>query len=190
MRVGYSRVSSRDQVLDSQVDSLTADGCEKVFREMASGKLARRPELDRALEQLREGDTLVITRLDRLGRSLEHLIVLSRQMQERGIQLRVLEQGIDTSTAVGRMFFAVLGAVAEFERALMSERTLEGLAAARARGRVGGARVKLGPLQRQAMREMLDRKAPDGKPQFTVAKIAAEFGVARATVYNYLDLDA
>ena len=138
MRIGYGRVSTREQNPDAQRDALTAAGCEQVHIDTASGKLARRPELDTALMVAREGDQLVVTRLDRLGRSLEHLIKLSSELQERGVDLVVLDQGIDTSTAVGRLFFSVVGAIAEFEHALMSERTRDGLAAARARGRTGG----------------------------------------------------
>ena len=112
-----------------------------------SGKLARRPELDKALLVLRDGDQLAVTKLDRLGRSLAHLIALSAELQQRGVDLLVLDQGIDTSTAVGRMFFQILGAIAEFEHALMSERTMDGLAAARARGRTGGQKPSSAPAR-------------------------------------------
>ena len=117
MKIGYGRVSTRDQNPDAQRDALAGVGCEQVFIDTASGKLARRPELDRALLVARAGDTLV-TKLDRLGRSLEHLINLSKDLQARAVDLVVLGQGIDTSTAVGRMFFQILGAIAEFEHAL------------------------------------------------------------------------
>ena len=141
MRIGYGRVSTRDQHPEAQHDALTAAGCDEVFVDKASGTLARRPELDKALLAAnRDGDQLVVTKLDRLGRSLEHLIELSKQLQNKNIDLVVLDQGIDTSTAVGRMFFQILGAIAEFEHALMSERTIDGLSAARARGRTGGGR--------------------------------------------------
>ena len=119
----------------------------------------------------------MVTKLDRLGRSLEHLIELSGQLQERGVDLVVLDQGIDTSTAVGRMFFQILGAIAEFEHALMSERTLDGLAAARARGRTGGQKPKLTPRQARIARDMYEEAGPDGRRVHTVAQIAAEFGV-------------
>jgi DNA invertase Pin-like site-specific DNA recombinase len=133
VRIGYGRVSTRDQHPEAQHDALEAAGCDAVFVDKASGKLARRPELDRALLSAnRSGDQLIITKLDRLGRSLEHLIELSKLLEHRGVDLIVLDQGIDTSTAVGRMFFHILGAIAEFEHALMSERTKDGLAAARA----------------------------------------------------------
>jgi DNA invertase Pin-like site-specific DNA recombinase len=127
MRIGYGRVSTRDQHPEAQHDALAAAGCEQIFIDKASGKLARCPQLDKALQSAnRSGDQLVITKLDRLGRSLEHLIELSKLLQARGVDLVVLDQGIDTSTAVSRMFFQILGAIAEFEHALMSERTLEG----------------------------------------------------------------
>ncbi|WP_308345636.1 recombinase family protein [Streptomyces sp. ISL-94] len=175
-----ARVSTRDQHPEAQQDALRAAGCEKVFTDKASGKLARRPELDKALLVLREGDQLVVTKLDRLGRSLENLIELSKRLEAEGVDLVVLDQGIDTSTAVGRMFFQILGAVAEFEHALMSERTVDGLEAARARGRTGGQKPKLGPRQVKLAREMYD------SGECTVQQIADEFGVTRPTIYRHL----
>ena len=181
MRIGYGRVSTRDQNPESQHDALAVAGCDEIFIDKASGKLARRPELDKALLSAnRAGDQLVVTKLDRLGRSLEHLIELSRLLQARGVDLVVLDQGIDTSTAVGRMFFQILGAIAEFEHALMSERTADGLAAARARGRTGGQKPKLGPRQVKLAREMYD------SGDYTVQQIAGEFGVTRPTIYRHL----
>jgi DNA invertase Pin-like site-specific DNA recombinase len=121
MRIGYGRVSTRDQHPEAQHDVLAAAGCEEVFIETASGKLAKRPQLENALLSAnRTGDQLVITKLDRLGRSLEHPIELSKHLQERGVDLVVVDQGIDTSTAVGRLFFQIIGAIAEFEHALTS----------------------------------------------------------------------
>src|SRR5215218_379533 len=182
MRIGYGRVSTRDQHPEAQHDALAAAGCDEVFIDRASGKLAFRPELDRALLSAnRSGDQLVITKLDRLGRSLEHLIELSKLLQARGVDLVVLDQGIDTSTAVGRMFFQILGAIAEFEHALMSERTMDGLEAARARGRTGGQKPKLRARQVQLAREMYD------SGDYTVQQIAEEFGVARPTIYRHLE---
>jgi DNA invertase Pin-like site-specific DNA recombinase len=160
MKIGYGRVSTRDQNPDAQRDALAAARCDQVFIDKASGKLARRPELDRALLVARAGDQLVVTKLDRLGRSLEHLIDLSKGLQGRDVNLVVLAQGIDTSTAVGRMFFQILGAIAEFEHALMSERTMDGLAAARARGRTGGQKPKLTPRQARIAQEMYDETRP------------------------------
>ena len=187
MRIGYGRVSTRDQHPEAQCDALTAARCEQIFVDKVSGKLARRPELDKALLSAnRTGDQLVVTKLDRLGRSLEHLIELSNLLHARGVDLVVLDQGIDTSTAVGRMFFQILGAIAEFEHALMSERTIDGLAAARSRGRTGGQKPKLGPRQVALARSMYDELGQDGKRKYTVEQIAAEFGVTRPTIYRHL----
>ena len=186
MRIGYGRVSTTDQNPDAQRDALQAAGCDRVLVDRASGKLARRPELDKALLVAREGDQLVVTKLDRLGRSLEHLMAVSNDLQARGIDLVVLDQGIDTSTPVGRMFFQILGAIAEFEHALMAERTRDGLAAARARGRTGGQRPKLSPRQARIAQEMYDQTGPDGRRTHTVSAIAAEFGVSRPTIYRHL----
>ena len=127
----------------------------------------------------------MVTKLDRLGRSLEHLIELSGQLQDRGVDLVVLDQGIDTSTAVGRMFFQILGAIAEFEHALMSERTLDGLAAARARGRTGGQKPKLGPRQVALAREMYDEVGPTAAATPS-PRSPTEFGVTRPTIYRHL----
>lgn len=187
MRIGYARVSTKSQNPDAQTDALAAAGCEQVFIDKASGKLSRRPELDKTMLMLREGDQLVITKLDRLGRSLQHLMTMAAWLQERKVALVVLDQGIDTSTAVGRMFFQIIGAIAEFEHALISERTNEGLAAARARGRTGGQKAKLRPRQIELARSMYDELAPDGKRTHTVAEIAAELNVSRPTVYRALE---
>ena len=181
MRIGYGRVSTRDQHPEAQHDALHAAGCERIFIDHASGKLATRPELDKALLVAeRAGDQLVVTKLDRLGRSLEHLIELSKLLQAHGVDLVVLDQGIDTSTAVGRLFFQIIGAIGEFEHALMRERTMDGLAAARARGRTGGQKPKLSPRQTKLVREAYDRR------DCTVAEISADFGVTRQTVYRAL----
>jgi DNA invertase Pin-like site-specific DNA recombinase len=134
----------------------------------------------------REGDQLVITKLDRLGRSLANLIEISADLQRRGIDLVVLDQWIDTTTAVGRMFFQILGAIAEFEHALMSERTMDGLTAARARGRTGGQKPKLKGRQIELARSMYEETGEDGKRRYTVQQIADEFGVARPTIYRVL----
>jgi len=186
MRIGYGRVSTRDQNPDGQHDALNAAGCDEVFVDKASGKLASRPKLDEALRISRKGDQLVVTKLDRLGRSLEHLMALSTQLQAKQVDLVVLDQGIDTSTAVGRMFFQILGAIAEFEHALMSERTRDGLDAARARGRTGGQKPKLTPRQAKVAQDMYDELGPDGRRAHTVQQLADEFGVTRPTIYRHL----
>ncbi|KYK14296.1 MULTISPECIES: recombinase family protein [Streptomyces] len=187
MRIGYGRVSTRDQNPDAQEDALKDAGCDPVFVDKASGKLASRPELDKALIAAREGDEFVITKLDRLGRSLKNLIELSEQLDKKGVNLVVLSQGIDTSTPAGRMFFHILGAIAEFERSLIVERTRDGLEAARARGRVGGRKQSLKPRQVKLAQEMYDELGEDGKRKHTVQDIANELGVARTTIYRYLD---
>jgi DNA invertase Pin-like site-specific DNA recombinase len=186
MRIGYGRVSTRDQNPDGQHDALDAAGCDEILVDKASGKLASRPKLDEALRTSRAGDQLVVTKLDRLGRSLEHLMSLSAALQAKGVDLAVLDQGIDTSTAVGRMFFQILGAIAEFEHALMSERTRDGLDAARARGRTGGQKPKLTARQAKIAQDMYDELGPDGHRAHTVQQIADEFGVTRPTIYRHL----
>lgn len=180
MRIGYGRVSTRDQNPDSQRDALIADGCDRIYIDKVSGKLASRPELDKALDQLRRGDQLVITRLTRLGRSLKNLMELVEQFREQDIDLIVLQQGLDTTTAGGRLIFHVMASIAEFERELIVEGTYEGLAAARARGRVGGRKAKLTPRQAKVAREMYDSR------DYTVDQIAAEFGVSRPTIYRHI----
>ena len=128
-KIGYARVSTRSQNDDSQIDELTGYGCDKIFTDKVSGKLAARPELDKALAYLREGDVLVITRLSRAMRSLKHLLALADDLRERGIDLVVLRQHIDTTTPTGRLVFHVLGAIDEFQRELIIEGTREGLEA-------------------------------------------------------------
>lgn len=187
MRIGYGRVSTNEQHPEAQEDALRSAGCDEIYIDKASGKLASRPELDKALLRLRKGDSLVITKLDRLGRSLKNLIELSDRLKDEGVSLVVLDQGIDTSTPIGRMFYQILGAVAEFERELIVERTKDGLQAARARGRVGGRKKALRPRQVDLARSMYDEKGADGKRRYTVQEIAEELGVSRPTVYRYLE---
>jgi DNA invertase Pin-like site-specific DNA recombinase len=178
--VGYGRISTSDQNTDAQRDALTAAGCERIFLDTASGKLARRPKLDAALDFLRPGDTLVITKLDRLGRSVRNLVDLSATLAERGVDLRVLHQGIDTTTPGGKLTFHILGAIAEFERDLISERTRDGLDAARGRGRKGGRRPKMTPAKLETARKLYDGR------EHTVAQIAGIIGVSRSTVHRHL----
>ena len=138
-KIGYARVSTKGQNDDSQVDELTAHGCDKIFVDHGvSGKHAARPELDKALAYLREGDVLVITRMSRAMRSLKHMIALAEELNARGIGLVVLKQQIDTTTPNGRLIFHILAAIDEFQRELIVEGTVEGLAAAKARGKLGG----------------------------------------------------
>ena len=185
--IGYARVSTKTQNDDSQVDELTAYGCDKIFTDRGvSGKLAERPQLDKALEYMREGDVLVITRLSRAMRSLKHLLTLADELRERGIGLKVLKQDIDTTSPTGRLVFNILGAIDEFQRELIVEGTREGLDAARARGRVGGSKPKLTAFQRKRARELYDMTGPDGKRAHTVAEIGAILGVSRQTIYRSL----
>lgn len=184
MRIGYARVSTQDQNTDAQVDALERAQCDKIYVEKASGTLDRRPELDRMLDQLRRDDVVVVAKLDRLGRSMKHLVTLAGELEDRGVHLVILDQGIDTSTPVGKMFFHILAAIAEFERALIVERTLAGIEAARARGRKGGRRPKMTPVKIKEARRMYDSK------EYTVQQIADTLGVGRATIYRTLDKEA
>jgi DNA invertase Pin-like site-specific DNA recombinase len=180
MRLGYVRVSTADQNEDLQRDALTAAGCDRMFVDHASGKLESRPGLDAMLDQLRPGDAVVIWRLDRLGRSLRHLIDLAADLESRGVALVSLKENLDTTTPGGRLIFHVLGALAEFERDLIRERTQAGLAAARARGRVGGRPTVWTPEKLTTAREM------HASGDYDVATIARVLGVSRATVYRGL----
>jgi DNA invertase Pin-like site-specific DNA recombinase len=178
--VGYARVSTADQSLNIQTDALAQAGCIRVFTDTASGAVADRPQLAAALDYVREGDTLVVWRLDRLGRSVRHLIDTVMLLQERVVGFRSLQEAIDTTTSGGRLVFHVFCALAEFERELVKERTKAGLVAARARGRVGGRKPVLTPKQIQVARQMYDAQTS------TVSEIAAVLGVSRATVYRNL----
>ncbi len=164
------------------MDILKADGCEKVFGDIASGKLARRPQLDAALEYMRPGDVLTITKLDRLGRSLHNLVEMSVKLADLGVGLRVIQQGIDTTTAGGRLYFGIMASIAEFERELISERTRDGLAAARARGRKGGRKRALSEIQKATARQMYDSK------QYTIQQIADALHCSPATIYRALEV--
>jgi DNA invertase Pin-like site-specific DNA recombinase len=177
--IGYARVSTTEQNPALQLDALRAAGCQRVFSEEASA-VAERPELARALDHLRSGDTLVAWKLDRVGRSLRHLIDTVRGLEERGVGFRSLRETIDTTTPGGRLEFHVFGALAEFERDLIRERTHAGLAAARARGRRGGRPTVMTPEKRKAARRLYDGR------QHTIAEIAATLGVRRATIYRSL----
>ncbi|EMB4689237.1 recombinase family protein [Citrobacter farmeri] len=147
MLVGYVRVSTSEQNTALQRDALKRSGCELIFEDKMSGKTADRPGLKRLLRTLSEGDTLVVWKLDRLGRSMRHLVTLIEELRQRGVNFRSLTDSIDTSTPMGRFFFHVMGALAEMERELIVERTRAGLEAARAKGRIGGRRPKLTPEQ-------------------------------------------
>jgi DNA invertase Pin-like site-specific DNA recombinase len=175
-RVGYARVSTLDQDPSLQIDALNAAGCRKVFVDYASGAKADRPELANALDYAREGDTLVVWKLDRLGRSLPHLIEVTTALRARGVQFHSLTEGIDTTTAAGELVFHIFGALAQFERALIRERTMAGLKAARARGRRGGRRPSLTPAQRKAVKGLWATR------EHTYDDLAGMFKVSRSTI--------
>lgn len=178
--LGYARVSTADQNPDLQLDALRDAGCDRIFIDYASGAKMSRPELERALEQLRRGDTLVVWKLDRLGRSLPHLVETIKDLAERDVGFSSLQDPVDTTTSGGRLVFHIFAALAEFERDLIRERTHAGLAAARARGRVGGRKRALTPAQVEMARELLADRDRD------VTTVAASFNVSRATLYRAL----
>jgi DNA invertase Pin-like site-specific DNA recombinase len=177
---GYARVSTADQKLSWQKDALRKAGCKRVFADVASGVQAARDGLTEVLEFLRERDTLVVWRLDRLGRSLKHLIEMVTELQTRHIGFRSLQEHIDTTTSGGKLVFHVFGALAEFERELGQERTRAGLAVARARGRKGGRRPVMDD-KRVAMAVALLQN-----PDTSVAEVCQTLKVSRATLYRYL----
>lgn len=179
-RLGYARVSTNEQDPSLQLDALEAAGCFRTFTDVASGKLDRRPQLDALLEQLRPGDSLVVWRLDRLGRSMAHLIETVRMLEEREVGLVSLQESIDTSTATGRLVFHIFGALAQFERELLRERTMAGLAAARARGRSGGRPRAMTPEKVAVARQLLD------SGDYSAAQVAQILEVSRSTLYVYL----
>jgi DNA invertase Pin-like site-specific DNA recombinase len=182
-RIGYARVSTDDQHLDLQRDALKKAGCSVTYEEKASGKSADRPELAQALKALRAGDTLVVWRLDRLGRSLPDLVRIVTELEHRGVHFESLTERIDTSSATGKLTFHLFAALAEFERNLIRERTQAGLASARARGRKGGRRPKLDTQARHEIKTLLQSgvRAQD---------VARRYGVARSTLYKCLSTSA
>jgi len=180
MRIGYARVSSVDQNLELQLDALEADGCGRIFQDKLSGAQAQRPGLGGALDHLRAGDTLVVWRLDRLGRSLKNLIEVVGLLDERGIGLRSLHEAIDTTTSTGRLVFQIFGALAEFERNLIRERTLAGLQAARARGRVGGRPRRLDDEKLELLYKLCDER------EQSIPAICRLLGISKPTLYRAL----
>src|SRR3954471_22643266 len=180
MLIGYARVSTLDQTLALQQDALTAAGCEHLYTDTVSGSVTTRPGLTQAFSHLRSGDTLVVWRLDRLGRSLTHLIETVRQLQERGVGFRSLQEQIDTTTSGGKLVFHIFGALAEFERDLIRERTHAGLQAARARGRLFGRPKALTTGKISQLRTL----AKDERT--TVAEICHTLKISRATFYRYI----
>ena len=179
MKIGYARISTKDQKFDLQIDALENAGCEKIFRDAASGAKAKRPGLDEAVNFARKGDVIVVWKLDRLGRSLKHLISTVNELSGEGIGFESLEEKLDTTTANGKLLFHIFGALAEFERELIRERTNAGLKAARARGRNGGRPKSLSQEDEQMVKKLLDDKT------IPIRDICERFQISKSTLYKY-----
>ena len=179
MKIGYARVSTDDQSTAMQLDALRAAGCERIFEDTASGAKASRPGLDEAMAFVRKDDELVVWKLDRVGRSLQHLVQLMGQLRERGIGFRSITENIETQTPGGRLVMHMFAALAEFERDLITERTRSGLASARARGRTGG-RKPLPLAKQKALAAMWEQRS------MTADEIATQLQISRRTVFKYV----
>jgi DNA invertase Pin-like site-specific DNA recombinase len=182
MLIGYARVSTQEQTLALQQDALHKAGCYKIFTDTASGVKTERIGLEEALEYVRKGDTLVVWRLDRLGRSLPHLISTMTALEERGIGFKSLTENIDTTTSGGKLIFHIFGALAEFERNLIRERTQAGLTAARARGRTGGRPKALTMKQLSIAQELYEKRHP-------IAEICRILKISKATLYRAIQTE-
>jgi DNA invertase Pin-like site-specific DNA recombinase len=180
MKIGYARVSTPEQSLSMQRYALKQAGCEKIFSDTASGVKSARAGLEKAIEHLRPGDTLVVWKLDRLGRSLKDLISIVKFLQEKKIGFHSLQETIDTTTSGGKLIFHVFSALAEFERDVIRERTKAGLQAARARGRLGGRPFLLAPTAVKRLRKLYDAR------KNTVIELCKIFNISRPSFYNYL----
>ena len=182
MKLGYARCSTLDQNLDWQIDALTKEGCDRIFQEKFTGTRKDRPELLRMMDMLREGDTVIICELTRLSRSVKDLFDLVEQVEKAGANIKSLkEPWLDTTTPQGRLLFTIFSGVSQFERELIRERTMEGLASARARGRMGGRPGKDKKIVEQAL-TLYDSKA------YSVDEISKTTGISRATLYKYINL--
>jgi DNA invertase Pin-like site-specific DNA recombinase len=180
MLIGYARVSTNDQNPNLQTDALSLAGCEKIFIDTSSGTIADRPELKKLKEYIRSGDSLVVWRLDRLGRSLRDLIDWINYLDAQGVALKSLQESIDTATSTGKLVFHIFGALAEFERNLIRERTIAGLSAARARGRTGGRPKKLNDYKQKIAKEMYHSK------KYPIKDICEFLKISKPTLYKYL----
>jgi DNA invertase Pin-like site-specific DNA recombinase len=180
MRIGYARVSTQEQNLDLQKDALKKAGCEKFIVEKASGKNEARTGLEKLREVMRKGDVIVVWRLDRLGRSLSHLIEVMKELEGQGIGFQSLTEEINTTTSGGKLIFHIFGALAEFERNLIRERTKAGLRAARARGRRGGRPKRLSAQQRALAVDLFQQK------KHSVGEICSTLGITKPTLYAYV----
>ena len=184
MLIGYARVSTSDQNLDLQQDALKAANCERIHTDTASGAKTERPGLNKALAECRTGDTLIVWKLDRLGRSLPHLVETVRELVSRGVGFKSLQENIDTTTSSGKLIFHIFASLAEFERDIIRERTNAGLAAARARGRNGGRPKGVDERKRKAA------LALKNDPTRSVKEICDILSISRNTYYKYVRLDA
>jgi DNA invertase Pin-like site-specific DNA recombinase len=183
MKIGYARVSTRDQSFNLQIDALREAGCERIYKEVISGAKSERPRLNELLRNLRPGDVLVIWKLDRLGRSLKHLVQLVSELMEKEVGLQSLNDPVDTTTAQGRLVFNIFSSLAEFERDIIRERTRAGLAAARARGRRGG---RPRGLSQKAESTACAAETLYREGKLSVQQIAEKLGIAKSTLYSYL----
>lgn len=181
MLVGYSRVSTDEQNLDLQIDALKIAACEKFFQDIGSSSSIERKGLKEAVEFMRSGDVLVVWKLDRLGRSLKHIIELVAYLESKGIGLKFLQEKIDTTGAAGKFYLQIFGALAEFERNMIRERTSAGLASARSRGRFGGRPKKLSKEKVEMVKRLYESK------EHTVKEIAELVGISRVAIYSYLN---
>ena len=181
MLIGYARVSTIDQNLELQIDELKKIGCEKIFSEKVTGTKANRPELNELKKILRKGDTIVVWKLDRLGRGMRHLINLMQELEDAQIGFKSITEGIDTTTTTGKLIFHIFASLAEFERALIVERTQAGLKAGRARGRIGGRPKLMTKSQIELMQKMHADKT------VTIKSILETFKINRSMMYRYLD---
>jgi len=179
MLIGYARISTTEQSLDLQIDNLKSEGCEKIFTDIASGSKNERPGLDEAIKFCRNGDTLVVWKLDRMGRSMSHLIAAIKQFETQGVGFRSLTENIDTTTPGGRLVFHLFGALAEFERDLIRERVQAGLRSARARGRKGG-RPPVSEETKAMAKSLMANK------DLSIKQICDRLGIAKSTLYKYV----
>lgn len=182
MLIGYARISTHEQTLDLQKDALEKEGCIKIFTDTASGAKTERVGLTEALEYVREGDTLIVWRLDRLGRSLKHLIETISQLNERNIGFKSVQENIDTTTSGGKLVFHLFGSLAEFERDLIRERTMAGLQAARARGRKGGRPRVLSKKKAEMAQALYNDK------NNSIEEICKSLGISRSTFYRNVEI--
>jgi DNA invertase Pin-like site-specific DNA recombinase len=180
MKIGYTRISTHHQGAESQTKQLNDAGCTRIYEDVFSGRTKERPKLNKMMDALRKGDMVIVWKLDRLGRSLKDLIEIIEQFKSMGVHFRSLSENIDTTSAAGELVFHIIGAMAQFERNLISERTKAGLSAARARGKVGGRKQKLSDS------DIAKAKAMTSDKSVSISEIAKHFGISRPTLYKYI----